>query len=283
VRSQFHTVLHEQERLAILTSWDARVGAAAQIVRDRTGAGEASGYDLRRLEHERALARAERDEVTGSLTQAWESLLALLGVADRRYGAVDGRLLPSSPPPLDTLVQRLDSRPGLLALRQREEAARLARQAGARGAIPDITLGLGAKRVSELDRDDWGLVLDVSVPLTLFDRGQAATSRADAESRALAGEYQLAVREAHGSLRGLWQKATELQRAASRLRASDVPQAKALAQTAQSAYQGGEIGILELLDAQRGVKEAEMRALDLALASRLTTIELDRLSGGESQ
>jgi cobalt-zinc-cadmium efflux system outer membrane protein len=283
VRSEFYRVLHEQERLAVLASWDARVGAAAKIVRDRTGAGEASGYDLRRLEHERSLARAERDEVAGGLAQAWESLLALLGVEDRRYTAVDGRLLPPSPPALDTLTSRLDQRPDLLALRQREEAARLARQAGSRGTIPDVTLGLGAKRVSELDRDDWGLVLDVSVPLTLFDRGQAATSRADAESRALAGEHQLAVREAHGSLRGLWQKASELQRAASRLQASDVPQARTLAQTAQSAYQGGEIGILELLDAQRGVKEAETRALDLALASRLTMIELDRLSGGNSQ
>jgi len=106
VRSEFYRVLHEQERLAVLTSWDARVGASAQIVRDRTGAGEASGYDLRRLEHERSLARAERDEVAGGLAQAWQSLLALLGANDRRYGAVDGRLLPPSPPPLDTLGRR---------------------------------------------------------------------------------------------------------------------------------------------------------------------------------
>ena len=280
VRSRFYSVLHEQEWMVVLKAWDARIGEAANIVRDRASAGEASGYDLRRLEHERALARTERDEVAGRLAQAWEALLALLDLGERRYAAVDGRLLPASPPPLDALAPRLDSRPDLLALRQREEASRLVRQAGERAAVPDITVGLGAKRVSELEREDWGVLLDVSVPLPVFDRGQAAVSRAEAESRVVAGEYQLAVREAQASLRGLWQKAVELQRAASRLRATDVPQAMSLAQTARSAYQGGEIGILELLDAYRSVKETEMRALDLALETRLATLELERVSGG---
>jgi cobalt-zinc-cadmium efflux system outer membrane protein len=276
---RFYAALHEQERAAVLRSWEARVAEAANVVRDRAGAGDASGYDLRRLEHERALARAERDEAGGRLAQARAELFSLLDSRDRGYGDLAGRLLPAVPAPVDTLAAGIEQRPDIRALRQREEAARLGQQAGRRGVIPDVTVGLGAKRVSEVDRNDWGVVLDLSIPLTLFDRGQATVARADAETRAVAGEYVLAVREARGSLQGLWQKAIELQRAASRLQASEVAQARNLAQTARSAYQAGEIGIVELLDAHRTVKETEMRALDLSLEARVATIELARVSG----
>ncbi len=283
VLTRFYESLYAQERGAVLRAWEARIGAAAKVVRDRAGAGEASGYDLRRLEHERALARAERDEAAAQLAQRRESLLVLLDGATRRYGTVTGRLLPSAPSSLDRLTDGLERRPDLVALRQREQAAQLGRRAGERGGIPDVTVGLGTKRASEADRDDWGLVLDLSIPLTLFDRGQAVVARADAEARTVAGEHVLAMREAQGSLRGLWQKATELQRAAGRLKAIDTPHARTLAQTAQSGYQAGEIGILELLDAQRVVRETELRALDLALEARLATIELARVSGGIEQ
>lgn len=280
IRTRFYTALHEQGRVEVLRAWDARVGEAASIVRDREREGEASGYDLRRLDHERALARAERDEALARLALAWESLLALIEPGERRFATAEGRLLPDAPPPIESVAARLEVRPDLLALRQREESARLARQVSDRAAIPDLTVGLGVKRFRDPEREDWGLVLDLSLPLAVFDRGQAAAARADAESRAIAGEYELALREARGSLRGLWQKAVELQRAASRLRAEDVPRATGLAQTARHAYQAGEIGILELLDAHRSVKEVEGRALDLALESRLATIELERLGGG---
>lgn len=64
------------------------------------GAGDPSETTLRLSQtFDTSGRRAERDEVAGSLAQAWEPLLALLGVEDRRYAAVDGRLLPPSPPP----------------------------------------------------------------------------------------------------------------------------------------------------------------------------------------
>ncbi len=41
-----------------------------------------------------------------------------------------------------------------------------------------------------------------------------------------------------------------------------------LAQTARLSYEEGEIGILELLDAERQLVEADLRAINLALAAR---------------
>jgi len=192
---------------------------------------------------------------------------------------VPGPLLPDAPPALETLAARVALQPGLDALRQREQAARLARRAGERGIVPDITVGVGTKRVADDRREDWELVLGLAVPLPFFDRGQAGVARAKAQSQVAAGEYQLALREAQARVRGFWQKADLLQRSAAGVQGRYLSDARSLADTARAAYRGGEIGILELLDAYRGVTDTELRSLDLALQARLAMIELERVAG----
>ena len=49
---------------------------------------------------------------------------------------------------------------------------------------------------------------------------------------------------------------------------------------ADAAYRGGELGILELLDAFRGAVDDELQGLELALLARRARIELERAAGG---
>jgi len=283
VRKRFYKALHSQRRGAVLQAWEARIDATERIVRTRTEAGEASQYDLRRLRHEGSLASTRADEAAADLLQIRETLWALLGPEGLSFGALSGRLLPDPPPALERLTAHIELRPGLVALRQREEAARLARRAGERSAIPDITVGVGTKRVADERREDWELVLGLEVPLAFFDRGQAGIARAEAQSQVAAGEYQLALREARANARGLWQKAELLQRSAASVEGRYVGESQDLANTARAAYRGGEIGILELLDAYRGVTDTQLRSLDLALQARLAMIELERVVGRVQQ
>ncbi len=55
-----------------------------------------------------------------------------------------------------------------------------------------------------------------------------------------------------------------------------------MAAIATAAYEEGEYGILELLDAHRVTLGAELRLLDLSAAARRAAIELDRAIGGET-
>jgi len=281
VRRRFYNALHSQRRRAVLQAWEARIDATERIVRARTEAGEASQYDLRRLMHEGTLANTQAEEAAAELLQTRETLFALLGAEGLAFGELSGQLLPERPPALETVTAGIELRPGLAALRHREQAARLARRAGGRSAIPDITVGVGTKRVAEDRREDWELVLGLSVPLAVFDRGQAAVARAESQTSVAAGEYQLALREARASARGLWQKAELLQRSAANIEARYLGESKELAETARAAYRGGEIGILELLDAYRGVTDTELRSLDLALQARLAMIKLERVVGAQ--
>jgi outer membrane protein, heavy metal efflux system len=68
---------------------------------------------------------------------------------------------------------------------------------------------------------------------------------------------------------------------AARYRASVADATEPLAAIARVAYEEGELGILELLDANRQLVEARLRVLELAAAARLAAIELDRVTGVE--
>ena len=67
-----------------------------------------------------------------------------------------------------------------------------------------------------------------------------------------------------------------------RYRVGSVDRAAELAEIATAAYEEGEFGILELLDAHRVTLGAELRLLELAAAGRRAAIALGSAIGGEA-
>ena len=68
-----------------------------------------------------------------------------------------------------------------------------------------------------------------------------------------------------------------------RTRADVVDASDGLIRTSEAGFAGGELGILELLDAYRGAIEDDMTAIDLDLAARRARIELDVVTGGYNE
>ena len=150
------------------------------------------------------------------------------------------------------------------------------RAAAERAWAPDLTLGVGQKRVEEPLRSDTGLMLSLAFPLPLFDRGEGRRDTAAAQARSLRAEHSLLVARREAEIRGMWRQASELRAGAVAMRAAPMGD---LSRTAETAYRAGEGGILELLDAYRSELDAELAALDLELRARLARIELDAFSG----
>ena len=65
-------------------------------------------------------------------------------------------------------------------------------------------------------------------------------------------------------------------------RIGSVDRAAELTEVATAAYEEGEYGILEVLDAHRVKLRTELRLLELSAAARRATIELDRAVGGQA-
>lgn len=281
IRRSFHEVLFRQETIRATEIWAQRFARVEGMVGKLARAGEASGYDRRRLAGERQTAEARLAAERAELDRALARLVALTGAPEAPRPI--GELLPSPPTPVETVLTSLDQHPDLQALSSRAEAADLEGRAAKRGGIPEVTVGIGPKYVDNGSTQDNGVALSLSVPLPVFDRQQAGQQRAAAEALQARAEYRLAKRRAEGELRGLYRQAEGLRATAIDYRSRAVAASPELLRIAETAYQGGESSLLELLDAYRGTLETETTALEFEKRARDARIEYDLLTGSVDQ
>lgn len=276
LRRSFHDVLFRQETIRATSAWAQRFAKIEGVVTKLARAGEASGYDRRRLARERQTADARLAAERAELDRALARLMALTGMSEAPV--LQSELLPPFPSPVEAALSRLDQRPDLQALSRRAEAADLEGRAAKRGGIPDVTVGIGPRFVDNGSSRENGVTLALSVPLPVFDRQQAGQQRAAAEALQARAEYRLARSRAEGELRGLYRQAEGLRTTAADYRSRAVAASPELLRIAEVAYQGGESSLLELLDAYRGALEAETTVLELEKRARDARIEYDLLA-----
>ena len=157
-------------------------------------------------------------------------------------------------------------RPDVAAARLRLQAAESARDLARSIATRDVTLGVQADRypVSETNLQGFpGMAYSVSVSIPLHVRhaneGEARRAIADLE----AARSTLARVEAQAAAEARlaesdWKAAAERRR---RVEEDVLPVARAVAERSEYAYSRGATGVLELLDARRTLKAAELDAM----------------------
>lgn len=280
IRRSFHGALRLQATVAATETWIERFTRVERMVDRLARSGEASGYDQRRLAQQRQAAEARLATERAELERESARLAALIGA---ETVTLQGDLLPQPLPAVDTALQGLDRHPDLQVLARRAEAADLDGRAASRGAIPEVTVGVGPKQVESAGVKDTGVAFSLSVPLPVFDRQQAARQRARAEAQQARAEYRLVKARAEGALRGLHRQAERLRAAAADFRSRALSASPELLRIAETAYQGGESSLLELLDAYRAALETETTALDLEWRAREARIDYDLLTGNADQ
>ena len=281
VRLRYHDVLYRRLRAEALATWSQRLTTALTAIAAREKAGDVARYDRRRLERELALARAREEVEATALVKAWARLAALAELDAAVPRTIPGALLPATrPEPADQYIARSAARPDIRALERAEAATGLDHRAAARARVPELTVGAGWKGVQYAGLRSDGFVLNAIVTLPVVDRGQGGRRRADAEGQALRGRVALARQELAGEIVGLRAEADRLHVLAEQFTRERRRDADELMRIADAAYRGGELGILELLDAYRGAVDDELQGLDLALMARRARIELERAAGG---
>ena len=281
-RARFFRVLYQQMRLGSIEDWTQRLAEIGEVIRKRQRAGEVSGYDTLRMSTEQAAAQATFTKEQSSYKRAWAEFSAIVGGPEvtRAYDGVAGQLLPNPPGALETMLEAAAGRPDIAKLAKEAAAQELERSAGERGWVPELTVGIGRKSVDDDLGVDSGPMIAAGITIPLFDRSQAEVQRAFAGAEIARNQHQLALTAAEGEIRGRWNEVTDLINTAWSQHRTAHEEATRLVKIAEVAYRGGEIGILELLDAYRGAHEAQLQVLETAVAARQAQIELDRLTGG---
>jgi cobalt-zinc-cadmium efflux system outer membrane protein len=216
------------------------------------------------------------DAETSRTREMLAGLIARPISTDRQLG---GELLPDALPPLETLLAVTERHPDIASLEAQAAAFERDRQAAERLKTPEITVGIGTKHVREPGFSDTSLMLALSVPIPMSDRGQAQEQQARAQTAAVQAERALRLARLQAELRGLWSEASQLRQNALSFREEPLTSSQELSRIAEASYRGGEGSLLELLDAYRAELEAHTMKLDLALRARMSRIELDALTG----
>ena len=250
-------------------------------VRLRVASGESARYELIKADAEVIQARERVQTATLQAEQVLVSLNRMAGGQLPARWSLTGAL-PTEAPALaydDLLQQALRFNPELQVL-QTEVSRAQAQADGARASRwPGVELRLGQTREPDVRQSTLG----VGVQIPLFDRRTAAIDEAASEVIRAQGRLEGRQATLPQELRLAWQA---LDLAALRVRSLGegvVREAESALRVAQAAYQFGERGILEVLDAQRVLRATRVELLRARHQLQTALIELDTLTGRHAQ
>lgn len=247
-----------QERLQLAEDNAALLGRSLEVGRRRLKAGDVAPVDVSRLAIDQARAEADARQARADVEAARQLLAYLIGrdgdaatlVADEAWP------VPVDLPPASELT---DDRPDLTAGRQRIAAAEAERDLARAKRSRDVTVGVQYERNQQGGPvNSYGF--GVSVPLYLWHAHEGDIARAEADVDASKGAYAQQRAQAFGQLA---QARSALAATLERVRRLDggmLGDAERVARAAELAYRKGAMGLIDLLDARRTLRQIQIEA-----------------------
>lgn len=284
LRLAFYDLLLAQQKEAAMRQGAADLQEIVRVLREREKAGESPGFDVLRAERELADTESDLVSVQVALAQARSRLASFLGPGtDPAALIAAGEFRPRGtlPPLAELLTRALAVRGDLTAREAQLERFEFERRAAERQRIPEPALAAGLKRFTSPGFSDNGYLVSVTVRIPVFNRGQADSARAKAQYQVADAERQVLQRRIEAEVRASYASFELLSRNAYDYTRELGTKGAELSRTAEAAYQEGEQGILQLLDAQRVALASQLRALELSSAAKRAEVNLDRAVGEE--
>lgn len=277
VRRTFYEVLRRDAELTLLQENLGLVESLRKRVAVQVEVGEVARLELVRADAEIASARAQ---VNAARIRRISALAA--------FRAAVGTPLPGDV----TLLGEPETVKVLPALEKLAEAAiddhpimRLARGEKAR-AQSRISFEKSLRVPQPVVRTDYERYPDVpnfrvgiDIPLPLWNRRAGPIAEAEAALREAAANEDLRRIELLAALEGAYRRLEEAEEQIRAYEKGVLPEAEAALRAAQTAFQLGERGILEVLDAQRLLRSARVDYLNARFDRQAALIDLDELRG----
>ncbi len=274
------------ERRALAAGAVAAFDRAQRVTAARLAAGDASGYEARRIRLEAARYAALGAEAVLDHRTARIALATLVGLpADSLVlaGPSPAETAPTAPAALtrdSVLTLALKRRPELSGAERLVAAAVADTRAAVRARIPVpvATAGWKTESVASGGARLGGFVAGISLPLPLWDRQAGAVAAADADAGRRSAEADAVRRriareaeEAYIALRSAEEQVVLL--------GPPLGEAAAALRAAENAYVEGEIPLVEWLDAVRATYEAQSTFATLRAEVRVRRAALERATG----
>ncbi|MBC8325663.1 MAG: TolC family protein [Verrucomicrobia subdivision 3 bacterium] len=278
-QTYFNAIVARQESL-LLAQRAARLNALLMITEARLEAGEGTQLDVITLKAELTHANLDLREADRRRKTALFQLAHLLG---QPRGRTDWQLAT----PLytqvalrgeqDAIAHGLRVRPEIQTDRWQlaalEDAQALARLAWLEGAAA----GLNTERDS-----DWSLGPSLTLPLPLFDNGQARRARARAQAIAARQRLTQSTRQVVSEIREAHHAVAELMTTTRQARTQLLPLHAQRVALARQVFEAGQEDVTRLRLAELDHLEAQLKTLRLQHQTARAVLRLDRATGGST-
>jgi len=277
VERRFLDVLIFQERLDFEAQQLALIEKTHDVVDKRVNTGDTSPLDLSRSQVELAWAKIAIGQTRKELEAALYALAESWGANSPDFSAVSAQYHTDLDLTKQELKEALPQSPAWLLLEKQVAMADATLDLAEAQRIVDIELEGGIQLFNE--SDDHAYFLGISVPLPLFDRNQGGVAEAKASQQKMHYERKAGFLALHTELQKTWRKLTSTQQAFQSLDSEVLPASQRAFESISKAYKAGEVGILDLLNAQRTWVETRNTRLDLLYDLENNRIEIKRLVG----
>lgn len=274
----FFDALTAQERVKVVEESLRIANSGADAAARRVTAGKVSPTEETRARVAASTARIDLRQAQAEASAALRALSAVMGAPEGSIQRLDGNVetLPVAPSAPDIMARLPDApavRRAQLEVQRADATYGLARANG----VPDVTVGVGARRAQDLGRTQ--AVFSVSVPLPFFDRNQGAQlealRRRDA-AQATAQAEELRIRSEVLQMADLLQARKDEVEA---LRKEVLPGAQSAYEAAKTGFELGKFSFLDALDAQRTWLQVRSQYYTAVAQVHRTAAEIDRQLG----
>jgi cobalt-zinc-cadmium efflux system outer membrane protein len=275
-------VASSEQRIAVLEGLVTDAARLTTQTQKRAEKGDAATLDVDR-------ARLEEEKLRSSLAEERQKLTGALVDCSRLAGTrcegfsrtelaqafLDTR---SAPPPPAEARAHLDERPDLRSLSSQEASARAALELADAHLIPDPTVRFGFSYDTFLVSGNQGKSFNVgvSIPLPLFERGQADAAQASASAHAASRSRALLKAQAGRDLDRLLELGQVMARRRVTMRDETVPMARGVVERLTQALGAGGASLQDLLAARRTLGDLLEDSADLDLAAFEVALSIAR-------
>ncbi|MFK5950830.1 MAG: TolC family protein [Methylococcales bacterium] len=279
VATRYMAVVANQARLKLAIETTAVAEEIFNTVVARVKAGKVSPLEQSKSRVELAQARLNKARVIRELVSNKQNLAAVWGSMNPRFKQVTGDLYTvQTVPEFSILISRLNNNPDLARWSAEIERYRKAIALAKAQKIPNVTFMAGGRHFA--NNDDFAAVAGISAPLFIFDTKQTGVDQAQMVLTQAMQKQQVAKVAIRSSLINDYQQIQMSLTEITVLRDEVLPSAREAFKAAKLAYRLGEIGSLDLLDAQRTLFRSGREHLEALATFQLNAAKIERLIGG---
>lgn len=282
VMEAFGELLEAQERLKLAEETVALAEETRDVAQIQLEAGEVPQLDLLRAEVE--LRRVVTLKIAGErgMATARKDLNHRLGRTPGAPLRAEGPLLLPEPPGIqaELLQQALELRPDLKAAEVGLEVARRRlRLVRAERLLPEVEVAASYEEDHSLEEREWRGMLDLKIPLPLFNRRQGDVETALAEERRQEAQIALIRAQIGTEVAIAFEQFQGSKQIVEQYVQSILPQQEQNLRLLREGYSLGQFGLSDLLLAQRGLTEVRFDYLEAIGEFNSAVVELRRAAG----